>query len=151
MTPQVRDTFQYKGDRYFAVAGSDFIGFNPFDYGIRPAPANTACWAGYWCEYQISEKGIILQNLYMNTKDDYYPEINHVSPLKAEIQIPEGSKENIETSGVLLLEKDISQGIDELLQCLENRRKLNETKQENFSKRFLAKIRIIFNKLSQSR
>lgn len=227
MTPQVRDTFQYEGDRYFAVAGNSFVGFQPSDYGICPAPRNTACWDGYWCEYQISEKGIILQNLYINAKDDYYPEINHVSPLKdgkmghhfykninirieytgkilmgesfsemqyvfmgymgnhwsmsykllkelifdhgklvttvdhseeakklelrTEIRIPDKPDENTETSGILLLEKDTSQGIEELLQCLENRRKLNETKQENFLKRFLAKIRRIFKKLSQSR
>lgn len=60
------------------------------------------------------------------TTVDYSEEAKKLE-LKAEIQISEGSKENIETSGVLLLEKDIRQGIDELLQCLENRRKLNET------------------------
>ena len=40
--------------------------------------ACTACWAGYWCEYDISEEGIVLKNLYINSRDNNYPAINGV-------------------------------------------------------------------------
>lgn len=80
MTAQVGDRFIYKGDDYSIVAISEPIRFNPLDYGIKPVACCTACWNGYWCDYHISAEGIILENLYINAKDDYYPEINNVSP-----------------------------------------------------------------------
>lgn len=82
MTAQVGDRFIYKGDDYSIVAISEPIQFNPLDYGIKPVACCTACWNGYWCDYHISAEGIILENLYINAEDDYYPEINNVSPQK---------------------------------------------------------------------
>lgn len=80
MTAQIGDTFKFKGEDYSIVAISTPIGFNPQNYGITPEPICTACWNGYWCEYEISDTGIFLKDLYINSKDDYYPEINGVSP-----------------------------------------------------------------------
>lgn len=82
MTAQIGDKFIYKGDNYSIVAISNPIQFNPLDYGIKPIACCTACWNGYWCDYQISAKGIVLKNLYINAEDDYYPEINNVNPQK---------------------------------------------------------------------
>lgn len=80
MTAQVGDRFQFKGEDYSIVAMSTPIGFKPQDYGITPEPVCTACWDGYWCEYEITKAGIILKNLYINSKNDHYPEINGISP-----------------------------------------------------------------------
>ncbi|MDE7422751.1 MAG: hypothetical protein K2N51_03530 [Lachnospiraceae bacterium] len=82
MTAQVGDRFIYKGDNYSIVAISNPIQFNPLDYGINPVACCSACWNGYWCDYHISMKGIMLQNLYINSENDYYPEINNVNPEK---------------------------------------------------------------------
>ena len=82
MTAQVGDRFIYKGDNYSIVAISNPIQFNPLDYGIKPVACCSACWNGYWCDYQISAKGIVLENLYINAEDDHYPEINNVKPQK---------------------------------------------------------------------
>lgn len=82
MTAQFGNRFIYKGDNYSIVAISNPIQFNPLDYGIKPVACCTACWNGYWCDYRISTKGIMLQNLYINSEDDYYPEINNVSSEK---------------------------------------------------------------------
>lgn len=84
MTAQIGDRFRYKKNEYSIVAISNPLKFKPEDYGITPEPVCTACWAGFWCEYHISEKGIVLENLYVNSKDDYYPEINGVSPAAGE-------------------------------------------------------------------
>lgn len=81
MTAQVGDTFRYKKRDYNIVAISNPLRFNPQDYGITPEARCTACWKGYWCEYEISEEGIMLENLFINSKDDYYPEINGILPL----------------------------------------------------------------------
>ncbi len=82
MTAQIGDKFIYKGDNYSIVAISNPIQFKPLDYGIKPIACCTACWNGYWCDYQVSAKGIVLKNLYINAEDDYYPEINNVNPQK---------------------------------------------------------------------
>lgn len=84
MTAQVGDSFKYKSKEYNIVAISKPLEFDLQQYGITPEPCCTACWDGYWCEYEISEKGIILKNFYVNSKDDYYPEINGVLPLSEE-------------------------------------------------------------------
>lgn len=82
MTAQVGDRFIYKEDNYSIVAISKPIQFDPLDYGIKPVACCSACWKGYWCDYHISTKGIMLQNLYINSENEYYPEINNVSPEK---------------------------------------------------------------------
>ena len=79
MTGQVGDIYRYFGEDYTIVAISNPIEFDPAQYGIIPEAANTACWAGYWCEYDISDRGIVLSNLYVNAKDANYPPINGVS------------------------------------------------------------------------
>ena len=82
MTAQVGDCFIFKGDDYSIVAISNPIQFNPLDYGIKPAACCTACWNGYWCDYHIFTEGIMVKNLYINSADGNYPEINNVSPEK---------------------------------------------------------------------
>lgn len=78
MTAQIGDTFRYEEQEYSIVAISNSIPFHPKDYGMEPEAVCTACWDGYWCDYKISDNGIFLQNLYINSKDGNYPEINGV-------------------------------------------------------------------------
>lgn len=80
MTAQVGDRFTYKKEGYNIVALSEPLKFNPKDYGITPTARCTGCWAGFWCEYDISETGIVLKNFFINSKDDHYPEVNGVLP-----------------------------------------------------------------------
>lgn len=80
MTAQVGDRFLYGGNEYSIVAMSRPIQFDPSDYGIKPAAFCTACWNGYWCDYQISAEGIVLKNLYINSENGSYPEINGIGP-----------------------------------------------------------------------
>lgn len=54
MTTQIGDRFRHKGYNYSIVAVSNPIQFNPLDYGIKPHECYTACYEGYWCDYQIS-------------------------------------------------------------------------------------------------
>lgn len=78
MTAQIGDSFRFKETNYRIIAISKQIEFNPNDYGITPESTCSACWAGYWCDYDISEDGIMLTNLYINSKDSYYPNINGI-------------------------------------------------------------------------
>ena len=80
MTAQIENRFKFNGDDYSIVAISTPIDFKPQDYGITPLPIFNACWDGYWCEYEITKTEIILKNLYINSHNDEYPEINGISP-----------------------------------------------------------------------
>lgn len=81
MTAQIGSIFKLNGNRYNIVSKSRHIKFNPQEYGITPLSCCTACWDGYWCEYNITKEGILLENLYINSYDDYYPAINGIEPL----------------------------------------------------------------------
>ncbi len=80
MTAQISDTYLYKEEKYNIVAFSEPLTFRPQDYGLVPQGLSTACYNGYWCEYEITDTGLFLKNLYINTEDDNYPPINGISP-----------------------------------------------------------------------
>lgn len=80
MSAQIGDEFKFDGNDYTIVAKSAPIMFNPRDYGITPKSRCTACWSGYWCVYNIKQDGIYLEDLYINSSDNNYPEILGVKP-----------------------------------------------------------------------
>ncbi len=79
MTAQIEDSIIYRKNRYSIIAMSKRIGFDPKEYGITPQSKCTACWRGYWCEYNVTSDGLFLQNLYINSADGKYPPINGVN------------------------------------------------------------------------
>lgn len=81
MTAQIGDKYTFNGENYTIVAMSESVRFNPRQFGIMPASACTACWAGYWCCYNVTEDGLFLNDLYINSFDNTYPPINDVLPL----------------------------------------------------------------------
>lgn len=81
MTAQVGDKIRNLDSRFNVWALSIPIDFSPEVFGITPGVLTTACWRGFWCEYQIKEGSFYLKTLYVNSKDGNYPLINNVSPL----------------------------------------------------------------------
>lgn len=80
MTAQIGDQYKFKNSEYTIVARSAAMDFHPSKYGIMPEAACTACWSGFWCVYNVTDDGIFLEDLYVNSKDDYYPQIEGVLP-----------------------------------------------------------------------
>lgn len=82
MTAQIGDIYKYRKNKFTIVALSNAIQFNPKDYGLEPHASSTACWRGYWCEYNITDDGLFLQNLYLFNSEGNYPPLNgiEVSP-----------------------------------------------------------------------
>lgn len=80
MTAQFGDQFLYDGVCYNIVRIDEPLNFSPEAYGITPEAACTACWNGFWCRYNITDEGIFLEDLYIHSKDEVYPEINGVAP-----------------------------------------------------------------------
>lgn len=81
MTAQVSEKFILKDEKYNTLIAIDSpIDFSPHLFGITPQVACTACWNSFWCDFNISREAFIIENLYVNSKDDFYPDINGVSP-----------------------------------------------------------------------
>ena len=84
MTAQVGDKFFMKGKNYSIVAMTTPLEFHPSKLGITPQYVTTACWAGFWCVYNVTEEGIFLKDLYVNSKDDNYPKIEGIDAIEEE-------------------------------------------------------------------
>lgn len=80
MTAQIGDRYKFKNRDHTIVARSATKVFHPSEYGIMPEAACTACWNGFWCVYSVTDDGIFLEDLYVNSKDDHYPPIEGVLP-----------------------------------------------------------------------
>lgn len=74
MTAQIGDIYKRHNDEYTIVAISAPLSFDPKNYGLEPHPSSTACYRGYWCEYDITDDGLFLENLYLFNGDGNYPE-----------------------------------------------------------------------------
>jgi len=80
MTAQISDKVIFEDDSYSLLSVKPRLNVSPLDFGIKPGWACTACWRGYWCNYFISEDGIFLKDLYVNSANGEYPLINGVKP-----------------------------------------------------------------------
>lgn len=79
MTAQIGDHYFWNKKEYTAVALSAPLDFKPQNYGLDPQSSCTACRRGYWCEYNITDNGLFLQNFYMYNSEENYPDLNGVS------------------------------------------------------------------------
>lgn len=86
MTAQISHTLFYRGEQYAIVAGRGSIRFRPDDYGLHPTMLSTACWDGYWCDYEVADGALILKNLYVYVGDGAYPPINGVEVHEVELE-----------------------------------------------------------------
>lgn len=80
MTTQIKDVFRIGDLDFCLVSISEPINFDPEIYGIIPESSCTACYRGYFCEYEVMDSGIFLRKLCINAKDNYYPPIEGIGP-----------------------------------------------------------------------
>ena len=78
MTAQIGDIYRYEEKEYNCLKLSDDRLFSPWEHGFHPSPIDTGCWAGYWCEFEITDV-VKLQTLHIHDKDGRYPPLNGVS------------------------------------------------------------------------
>ena len=62
MTAQIGDKYKYQKQEFTIVALSSRMLFDPKDFGLEPNSRSTACWRGYWCEYDITDEELLLKN-----------------------------------------------------------------------------------------
>ncbi len=65
---------------YDIVLCSNRLCFDVRDYGLEPEWISTDCWDGHWERYSIDDKGLMIKDLYIHTKDNGYPRINGIKP-----------------------------------------------------------------------
>lgn len=80
MTGQIPDEFLFQGERYAITGINGPTLFNPFDYGIRTRSASTACWRGFQAFYTILNNKLVIENLFLNSKEE--KRINGIKPKK---------------------------------------------------------------------
>lgn len=73
MTGQVQDSLHYLGEQHALAAFSDAEPFSPIKAGYRPVMANTACWRGYVCGYEVRDGLLYLRELWVNHQPGYVP------------------------------------------------------------------------------
>lgn len=79
MSVQIRDTYLYENKTYYLLARKGRkLEFNPSQFQLHPTSICTACWAGYFCEYEIKEDRLFLNHLYIHCDEDEYPKLNGV-------------------------------------------------------------------------
>lgn len=101
MTSQVTDRVKYKGKNYELIGSSrGELLFNIFKYGLNPTMMHTACYRGFFCEYELTEEGLFLQKLTFYDESKKYPEINGIKPKIKEYEaVYNGLKLKIRLSG----------------------------------------------------
>lgn len=78
MTAQIGDVYKYREKEYTIVDMTNPLNFHPKDYGLTPNNCCTACWKGFWCDYNLDGDVLTLENLYMYNDEENYPPINGV-------------------------------------------------------------------------
>lgn len=78
MTGQIADRYYYNGEEYSFVAYQPKLNFTPQVFNLTPSSISTSCWRGFWCSFDISDSGLYLNELYIHTDNDKYPDILNV-------------------------------------------------------------------------
>lgn len=80
MSGQFEDQYHYNGTSYSIIRREPRKCFDPKECGLSPdGSCCSACWDGYYCDFAILDNRLLLQNLYVQTTDDYYPTIAGVA------------------------------------------------------------------------
>jgi len=79
MTAQIADSFIYQCERHDLIGMTgDAVLFNPKAFGMNPSPSTSACWRGYYCDYEVKTDGIYLRDLMIHEKSEQRKPLNGV-------------------------------------------------------------------------
>ena len=76
MSAQFDDTILLDGIKYSIVQENGELLFDTQKYGFMPGGNCSACVRGYFADYCLRDNRIFLDNLYIETKDGKYPDLN---------------------------------------------------------------------------
>ena len=86
MSSQVQVKYLINNTDFRRIATDKEISISPSDYGLISKSLDTAHVKGFWCDYELTDEGIYLANLYIHTENELYPAINgiNISPTEYE-------------------------------------------------------------------
>jgi len=79
MSSQVQDKYLVFDTDFRRIATDNKISISPSDYGLIPKSLDTAHLKGFWCDFELTDERIFLENLYIHTENDIYPTINGIN------------------------------------------------------------------------
>ena len=82
MTAQRKNIFIFNENNFDIVSVSNSFGVKPTDFGITPQYIETGCWDGYWNEYGLQGKQLVLKTIFVNSSRNRYPKIAGKKPLR---------------------------------------------------------------------
>lgn len=80
MTAQIQDSFIYQAEEYALIGKNGGNLVIPDDFGMEPEMLHTACYRGFYLEYECTENTIYLQKMFVRDKNGNYPIINEIKP-----------------------------------------------------------------------
>jgi len=66
MTAQISDTFIYKGEDYSMIGSTAGKLVTPEDFGMKADMLHTACYAGYYSTFELTDEELILKKMTIN-------------------------------------------------------------------------------------
>lgn len=84
MTSQLGDIYRYNNHSYYYLRSTGDGLFAPEKYGFFPKSCVSACWRGYFCEYEIADNSLKLQKVCIHDGNNYYPPINGIKYSKGQ-------------------------------------------------------------------
>ena len=81
MSGQIDDTIKFNNFELSIIKTSERLNLDFPKYGIIPEEISSDCHRGFWCICNITDDDLFLEDLYIHSKDNYYPEIEGIAPL----------------------------------------------------------------------
>jgi hypothetical protein len=107
MSAQILDTFIYKGEKHdlIDIEGGDLV--IPARYGIETEMMHTACYRGFYANYELTKGLLYLRKITIHVKDGIYPVIGGISPVIEDdfCAVYDGLKELVTFSGKIRIAK----------------------------------------------
>lgn len=109
MTGHIHDKFIVFGDEFHLIEqkGNDL--FDPFSYNMITYVNNSANSRGFYCEYELTDTELLLQNLYINT--NHPVQLNGIDAKESKDRHFKFQYQNINLkinyTGILILAKDL--------------------------------------------
>ncbi|MCE7748382.1 MAG: hypothetical protein GPJ51_08285 [Candidatus Heimdallarchaeota archaeon] len=107
MTGQIADSFLFNTEVYSLSGISEGELFSPFDYGLFPRAATTACWRGHVLYFTVAGGYLTLVDMEVNAEEE--PEINGVKPIIREQSLRLHYQDlniKLDFSGKIIIAKD---------------------------------------------
>lgn len=87
MTAQVQDRVAFNNTDFDMIGVNGEGLFTPETFGMRPVMIHTACYRGFYLQYELSQDtGLLLQELTLRELNDNYVPVHGVVPERSEYQ-----------------------------------------------------------------